>query len=77
MIRFELGTLGIVEGDEKRILEAFIGEESFTRRKNYDEFYCRVTTKEVDVDIKDLMWISEHFRVLVVSDAIIISGGRR
>ncbi len=71
--RFELGTLGIVEGDHKRMLENYIDERLFRQRKNYDEYYIDVTSYEVDVELGDLMLLGETFKVVVLEDAIIIA----
>ena len=71
--RFELGTIGILEGDRKRILENYIDERLFRQRKNYDEYYIDVTNYEVDVELGDLMLLGETFKVVVLEDAIIIA----
>ena len=72
MIRLELGTLGIIEGDQKRFLEEYIDESYFKQRKNYDEYYVRVTTLEVDLDLGLLMVIADMFKVIVCSDSVIL-----
>jgi hypothetical protein len=71
--RFELGTLGIIEGDHKRILENYIDERLFRQRKSYDEYYIDVTSYEADVELGDLMLLGETFKIIALEDAIIIA----
>jgi hypothetical protein len=71
--RFELGTLGVIEGDHKRMLENYIDERLFRQRKSYDEYYIDVTSYEVDIELGDLMLLGETFKVVVLEDAIIIA----
>ena len=72
MIRLELGTLGIIEGDKKRFLAEYLDERCFKQRKSYDEYYVTVSTFEVDLDLGLLMIIAEQFRVVVCEGAVII-----
>jgi hypothetical protein len=72
MIRLELGTLGIIEGDQKRLLEEYVDERCFKQRKSYDEYYVTTTNIEANLDLGLLMIIAEKFRVVVCEDAVII-----
>ena len=76
-IRFEVGNIGILKGDLKRILEYYIGCIAFTQRKDYDEYHINNTTYEVDVELKDLVILGEHFKVTVWKDAILIGLWRK
>lgn len=73
MVRVELGSMGILEGDKKRFLEEYIDERHFRQRKSYDEYYVIPTAVEVNLDLGLLMIIAERLSVRVCSDAIIIS----
>ena len=71
--RFEIGSIGILEGDLKRVLELYIGEDAFTQRKCYDEYYINKSNYEVDVELEDLMRLGCDFKVQMWVDAILIS----
>ena len=71
--RLELGTIWIIEGNDKRVLECYVDERLFTQRKTFDEYYIDVTNHAVNIEIGDLMVLAENFKVLVTDDAVIIS----
>ena len=71
--RFELGTIGIIDGDNKRILENYTGNDIFTQRKSYDEYYIDVTSCEVEIELDDLMRLSRTFVIKVWTDALILA----
>lgn len=70
--RFELGTIGILSGEAKRVLENYTGD-IFTQRKIYDEYYINVTSCDVYVELGELMALSEVFAINVWIDALILS----
>lgn len=70
--RFELGTIGILSGEAKRVLENYTGD-IFTQRKTYDEYYVNVTSCNVEVELEGLMVLSEVFAINVWIDALILS----
>ena len=72
-LRIELGSLGIIEGDKKRFLEAYIDSRLFRQRKTYDEYYIDVTAVEVIMDLGLLMILAEQFKVMVLEDCVILS----
>lgn len=65
MIDLNLGRLGIIEGDAKRLLEPYVANDFFTQRKTYDEYYVQVPHVKVKIDIKDLFILSEKFIITV------------
>lgn len=73
--RFELGTIGILSGEAKRVLENYTGN-IFTQRKTYDEYYVRVACCDVDIELGELMVLSEVFVISVWKDALILSERR-
>lgn len=62
--------LGIICGENKRILEEYAGSEIFRQRKNYDEYYIDAQDIELDLDLHKLMVLSESFRVQIYPDYI-------
>ncbi len=71
--RFELGSIGIIAGDNKRILENYTGNNIFRQRKSYDEYYVDVTNCEVEIELDDLMRLSRTFIIAVWVDALILT----
>lgn len=65
--------IGIIEGDDKRVLENYIDSRVFRQRKSYDEYYIGITGTELDLDIRDLMILAENFLVDVFSDYVELS----
>ena len=72
-VRLEIGSIGIIGGDDKRALECYVDTRMFRQRKSYDEYYIDCTNIEVDIDLNDLMILGEDFKVVVLSDSVIIS----
>lgn len=72
-IRLELGNIGIIEGDDKRVLEDYVDVRHFRQRKSYDEYYIDVANVELKLDLNDLMILAETFKVKVGSDCVYIS----
>lgn len=70
MIKLDLSGLGIISGDQKVVLEKFIGSENFTQRKNYDEYYCFAQELEANISLSELMKLSERFKVEVLFDSV-------
>ena len=71
--RLDLGTLGIITGEEKRLLERYVDMRLFRQRKNFDEYYIDATNYEIDIDLVGLMVLAEKFRVIVLNNSIIIT----
>lgn len=71
--RMELGTLGIIEGDKKRMLECYVDGRLFRQRKTFDEYYVDDTNFSIELDLRDLQFLAESFRVTVLPDCVIIS----
>jgi len=65
--------IGIIEGDDKRVLENYIDSRVFRQRKSYDEYYIDINGTELDLDIRDLMILAENFLVDVFSDYVELS----
>lgn len=72
-VRLEVGTLGIITGEQKRHLENYVDRLVFRQRKNYDEFYIDVTNFESSLDLRQLMRLSESFTIRLLEDCVIIS----
>ena len=64
----ELGSLGIISGDNKRSLECYVHPAYFRQRKSYDEYYIDVTSVEIALDFNDLTILAENFKVRVLED---------
>ena len=73
-IRVESGTLGLITGEEKRVLECYIDPRFFRQRKQFDEYYVDTTNLNTKLDLKDLMILAESFKVRVLDDCVMISG---
>ena len=73
MVRLELGSIGIIEGESKRVLECYVDSRLFEQRKSYDEYFVNVSNVEVDLGVKDLMLLAEVLTVKVLSDCVSIS----
>lgn len=71
--RLELGSLGIISGEQRKALECYIDARSFRKRKSFDEYYVDLTNVELELDLRDLMILAERFKVVVLEDAIIIA----
>ena len=72
-IRLELGSLGILSGEQKRALEAYIDPRSFTQRKQFDEYTVDTTNQYASLDLGDLRILAEEFKVLVLEDSVLIA----
>ena len=70
-IKIELN-LGIIDSDQKRVLECYIDARFIRQRKSYSEYYVDINGAELDLDIKDLMILGEQFNVSVHSDSVTI-----
>lgn len=70
--------LGIISGEQKRLLESFIGSKYFEQRKNYDEYYfsANMIAVEEDIGVHDLMVIADLFHVEVFPNSLHISDAR-
>ena len=71
-IQIDTSCLGIIEGDEKRFLSAYVDERSFTQRKNYDEYYVESDGVLKELEVSDLCIMAEHFKVVVDIDLVIL-----
>ena len=68
-VTLELDQLSILDGNEKRALEDYVDLRRFKQRKQLDEWVVGGQVK-VDVDVGDLMILSEKFIVEVCSDGV-------
>jgi hypothetical protein len=68
----ELGSLGIVGGDDKRALENYVSPAYFRQRKTYDEYYIDVTNIQIALNFKDLTILAENFIVRVLEDGHVV-----
>jgi len=68
-VTLELDQLSILDGNEKRALEDYVDPRRFKQRKQLDEWIVGGQVK-VDVDVGDLMILSEKFIVEVCSDGV-------
>ena len=71
--RLELGTLGIISGEQRRALECYVDSRAFRQRKTYDEYYVDLTNFERVLDLRDLMILAERFKIIVLEDAVIVT----
>ena len=71
--RLELGTLGIISGEQKRALECYVDVRAFRQRKTFDEYYVDLTNFERVLDLRDLMILAERFKIIVLEDAVIVT----
>lgn len=65
IVDIQLGRLGIIEGDAKRLLEPYVDGRLFSQRKTYDEYTIDTDIVKIRMDIKDLFILSEKFIVTV------------
>ncbi len=72
-IRLELGSLGILSGEQKRALEAYIDSRIFTQRKQFDEYTVDTTNQYAALDLGDLRILAEEFKVLVLEDSVLLA----
>lgn len=63
-------SVGIITGDQKRVLECYIDARFFRQRKSFDEYYVDVDIVEFDHGINDLMILASEFSVSVTSNSI-------
>jgi hypothetical protein len=73
MIRLELGSLGIISGEQKRALECFVDVRIFDQRKSFDEFTINTTNIQAAIGLKELMILAEVFIVRVLEDSVLLS----
>ena len=73
-IKLNVECLGLITGDEKRVLECYIDARLFDQRKCYDEYYVQQLVHLVDLYINDLMRLAEQFTVTVGSDCVYLKG---
>ena len=71
-VKINLDGLGIIEGDQKRLLENYVDERLLTQRKQYDEYYVNIAVLEIEIDIRDLMILAEKFKVTVLESGVTI-----
>ena len=74
--RLELGTLGIIDHQEKVALEDYVDSRVFRQRKAYAEYYIDVTSFDVDIELGDLMILAERFKVIVLDKPVAIITSR-
>lgn len=72
-MRIELGSLGIIEGWQKKALECYVDSRLFEQRRDFDEYTVSATNVDANVDLKDLMLLAESFSIKVGTDEIYIS----
>jgi hypothetical protein len=70
MTKLEVGGMGIVTGDEMRLLESIVPGCDFKQRKSYDEYYVISDTITLDLELWQLMVLGELFTVTVHADSI-------
>ena len=68
--------LGITDGDSVRKLASIIGEDKFSQRKSYDEYYCNVQSCDVEVSMNELMGLSHFFDIELGVSSILITCSR-
>jgi len=71
-VKINLDGLGIIEGDQKRLLENYVDERLLVQRKQYDEYYVQLAVLEIDIYIRDLMILAEKFKVTVLEGSVTI-----
>jgi len=71
MIEVDLN-IGIICGDDKRVLEEYVDSSNFKQRKNYDEYYIVNKNVELNLDLGLLMILAETFKVTVCADSVCI-----
>jgi len=65
--------IGLISGEQKRIIEPYLDARFFRQRKTYDEYYVDIDVIEGNFSIRDLMILAEGFDIEVKSNRIIIS----
>ncbi len=63
--KVHLSRLGIISGDSKRLLEAYVDTRAFSQRKCYDEWVVDWCAIDLDLDLRDLFILSERFDIRV------------
>jgi hypothetical protein len=71
MIEVDLN-IGIICGDDKRILEEYVDSSNFKQRENYDEYYIVNKNVKLNLDLGWLMILAETFKVTVYADSVCI-----
>jgi hypothetical protein len=64
--------VGIITGEQKRVLECYIDSRLFRQRKSYDEYYVDSLLEKFKGNINDLCILAEEFDVRVHADGIIL-----
>lgn len=65
--------VGIITGDQKKVLECYIDSRYFRQRKSFDEYYVDADRDNFKPGINDLQILAEQFVVEVTTDAVLIS----
>ena len=65
--------LGIITGDDKRLLERLIGKEAFKQRKSYDEYYCELESIHLDITLGDLIFLANNFGIVINEEGVRIT----
>ena len=68
----ELGSLGIIDGNDKRALESYVHPFHFRQRKSYDEYYIDITSVESALSFNDLTILAENFTVRVLENGHVV-----
>lgn len=71
-IKLELSSLGIISGNNKRVLETYTGGHIFDQRKTYDEYSINVSSCDVEVDLNELMNLSGVFSIVLLPNCVLL-----
>jgi hypothetical protein len=72
-MKIDTSGLGIIDSDEKKVLECYIDERLIRQRKSFDEYIVDQDSRDFDLDIRDLRILAEKFNVQVTDDEILLS----
>ena len=63
----------IVDGDTVRSISDYIDTRFFTQRKSFDEYYCDLKYINVNIDLGDLLILSESVKVTIENGEVYIT----
>lgn len=69
-VMLDMSELGLISGDEKRVLERYVDSSFFKQRKSYDEYYPEHRPVRMAADLRVLMILAEIFTVEIQSDSV-------
>ncbi len=65
LVKVNIDGLGIITGEQKSLLEAFVKNLLFKQRKQYDEYYLKSGQGPATMSIEDVLKLAQEFTVLI------------